>query len=77
MSEVLEQKRPKMNDTTVLQPAMADAELPAEPTPEERTIEPLDLIEEPKVRTKLRIYTILAALYVYNTYLSYLSAALG
>lgn len=31
------------------------------------TIEPLDLIESPKVRTKLRLYAILFALYVRST----------
>ena len=54
-----------MDNITPLKPAMADAGPPAEPSPNEHTIEPLDLIEEPKVRTKLRIYAILAALYVH------------
>ena len=54
-----------MDNITPLKPAMADAGPPAELPPNEHTIEPLDLIEEPKVRTKLRIYAILAALYVH------------
>jgi hypothetical protein len=41
------------------------AELPAtEVSPSNIPIKPLDLIESPKVRTKLRLYAILLALYV-------------
>lgn len=41
------------------------AELPAaEVPPSDIPIEPLDLIESPKVRTKLRLYAILSALFV-------------
>jgi hypothetical protein len=41
------------------------AEIPAAETPPiDIPIESLDLIESPKVRTKLRLYAILSALYV-------------
>lgn len=60
-----EQKQMTMDNITPHKPAVADTGPPAELPPNERTIEPLDLIEEPKVRTKLRIYAILAALYVH------------
>ena len=52
-------------------PSIKPAAMPdPEPTPElppdtQPTIEPLDLVQEPKVRTKLRIYSILVALYVH------------
>ena len=62
-----EQKQVTMDNIMPLKPATAEAGPAAEPPPseQEHTIEPLDLIEEPKVRTKLRIYAILAALYVH------------
>lgn len=59
-----EQKRETVDNIKALKPAMADAGPPAELPPNEHTIEPLDLLEEPRVRTKLRIYAILVALYV-------------
>jgi MFS family permease len=54
------------NITALKPPAMADAGPPAELPPNEQTIEPLDVeaLEEPKVRTKLRIYAILVSLYL-------------
>jgi hypothetical protein len=67
--EVAEQKRMTMDNynITALEPARAgpDAGPPAELPPNKHTIEPLDLIENPKVRTKLRIYSILVSLYVH------------
>ena len=67
-----EQKPVTMDNITALKPAMADAGPPAElpPIPHNEnaigSIEPLDLVEEdPKVRTKLRLYGILVALYVH------------
>ena len=54
-----------MDNITALKPATADAGPPVELSPDEHTIEPLDLLEDPKVRTKLRIYAILVALYVH------------
>lgn len=65
LSEMAKQKQGTMGNITALKPAMADAGPPAELPPNESTIEPLDLLEEPKVRTKLRIYAILVALYVH------------
>ena len=53
-----------MDNITALKPEVADAGNPAELSPNEPTIEPLDLVEHPKVRTKLRIYAILVSLYV-------------
>ncbi|KAK3169355.1 hypothetical protein OEA41_008738 [Lepraria neglecta] len=53
-----------MDNITALKPATADAGPPVELSPDEHTIEPLDLLEDPKVRTKLRIYAILVALYL-------------
>ncbi|KAL9062375.1 MAG: hypothetical protein Q9157_008976 [Trypethelium eluteriae] len=61
---MVEQNRMSTDNITTLKPATPDAEPPAEVPTNERTIEPLDLIEEPKVRTRLRIYAILAALYL-------------
>lgn len=58
-------KRVTMDNITALKPAMADVGPPAELPSNEHTIEPLDLLEDPKVRTKLRIYAILVALYVH------------
>ncbi len=54
-----------MDNITALKPAMADAGTLVELPPNEHTIEPLDLLEHLKVRTKLRIYAILVALYVH------------
>ena len=58
-----------MDDITAVKPAaMPDAApAPELPANDEPTLEPLDLVQEPKVRTKLRIYSILVALYVYQT----------
>ena len=65
MSEMVEQERVTMDSITAVKPAIADAEPPAEPLPIAQTIEPLDLLEAPKIRTKLRINAILVALYVH------------
>lgn len=51
-------------DITALKPAIPDARPPAELPPNSHTIEPLDLHEDQKVRTKLRLYAILIALYL-------------
>lgn len=61
-----EHKRASTDDITTIKPTVPDAGTPAtaELPPNEQTIEPLDLIEAPKVRTKLRIYAILIALYI-------------
>jgi hypothetical protein len=53
-----------MDNITAVQPAMLDAGPSEEILPNDPTIEPLDEVEDPKVRTKLRIYAILVALYV-------------
>ena len=61
-----------VNDVKAVKPEVTDAEPPVEPLVEplaepptnEQTSEPLDLIESPKARTKLRIYAILISLYV-------------
>lgn len=66
-----EQKQMTMDNITPHNPAVADTGPPAELPPNEHPIEPLDLIEEPKVRTKLRIYAILAALYVHYPILAF------
>ena len=60
-------ERATMDDITVVKPAaMPDAgSAPELPTSNEPAIEPLDVVQEPKVRTKLRIYSILVALYVH------------
>ena len=63
LSEMAEQTQVTMDNITALKPAMADAEPAADIPPIEQIIEPLDIVEEPKVRTKLRIYSILVALY--------------
>lgn len=61
-----DEKQVTMEDITALKPAVADAGPPAaESRPNEQTIQPLDLLEAPKVRTKLRITAILVALYVH------------
>lgn len=53
-----------MDNITALKPAIPDAGPPAELPPNGHTIEPLDLHEDQKVRTKLRLYAILIALYL-------------
>ena len=60
--EMAEQEQVIIDNVTVLKPAAAvtGPEVP----PNKRTIEPLDVVEEPKVRTKLRIYAIVFALCV-------------
>jgi hypothetical protein len=63
-----------MDNITALTPGMVDAgpgprplaELP----PNEQTIEPLDVLEDEPVRSKLRLYAILVSLYVYCLALS-------
>lgn len=62
-----EQNRASTDNITAIKPTTPDAGTPAtaELPPNEQTVEPLDLIEAPKVRTKLRIYAILVALYVH------------
>lgn len=47
-----------------LKPAIADTGTTAEAPRNDHTIEPLDLSENPRIHTKLRIYAILLALYV-------------
>lgn len=54
-----------MGDITPAKPIMADAALPTEPH-----VESLEILDAPKVRTKPRMFAILASLYV--QYLSYL-----
>jgi len=58
-----------MDVMTAVEPPLVHAGLPAElpdgrVSPSNTPITPLDLIEGPKVRTKLRLYAILLALYV-------------
>jgi len=58
-----------MDIITIAEPPLVHAELLAElpatgVSPTNTPIMPLDLIEGPKVRTKLRLYAILLALYV-------------
>ncbi|KAF4629725.1 hypothetical protein G7Y89_g8421 [Cudoniella acicularis] len=58
-----------MDIITTAEPPLVHAGLPAEPpaagvSPSNTPITPLDLIEGPKVRTKLRLYAILLALYL-------------
>lgn len=65
-----EQIQATLDNITTVKPTTADAEPPADISSIERTIEPLDIVEEPKVRTKLRIYSILVALYVRYTLLA-------
>lgn len=57
-----------MDDITHVKPVGINAGGPAEPAPiNEQNIESLDVLEPPKVRTKLRTYTLLVALYVYTS----------
>ena len=53
------------DNITVLEPTIAHAGLSSELPPTQPSVEPLDELENPKVRTKLRIYAILVALYVH------------
>jgi len=58
-----------MDTITTAEPPLVHAGLPAElpaagVSPSNTLITPLDLIDGPKVRTKLRLYAILLALYV-------------
>ena len=61
-----------MDDITTVKPATttADTSPPAELPANKKstTIQPLDLVQSPKVRTKLQIYAILIALYVRASY---------
>lgn len=50
---------------SALTPVIVDSGALAKLPPNGQTIEPLDLVEEPEVRSKIRLYAILAALYVY------------
>ena len=69
-----EQTRETGDDITSIQPAIAPVQSPAQGSPKEpaneanepnpeRRLEPLS-IEEPRVRTKLRVYAILVSLCV-------------
>lgn len=54
------------DDITVVESAIAGAGPPPTDLPHnEPIIEPLDLLENPNARTKLRLYAILVALYVH------------
>lgn len=53
-----------MDTIATADPPLAHSALPAESSPNDASITPLDLMEGPKVRTKLRLYAILIALYV-------------
>lgn len=64
LSKMSKQKRASVDNITGLEPATAEAGPPPKPPCSEQTIEPLDSSEDPLVRTKLRIYVILLALYV-------------
>ncbi|KAI1411476.1 MFS drug transporter [Hypoxylon sp. FL1857] len=59
-----EQKQITMDTIEVLKPPVADAGPPGNTPLVEPITEPLDVLETPKVRTRLRIYTILSALYL-------------
>ena len=52
------------DNITAVGPALADAGSPAELPSNERTVEQFETFNDPKVRTKLRLYAILVALYV-------------
>jgi hypothetical protein len=66
-----QQKQVTMDTITALKPVSRDAGPPAELPLNEPTTEPLDLLEDTKVRTKLRIYAILVALYVHYPFLAH------
>ncbi|KAI0116931.1 MFS general substrate transporter [Daldinia grandis] len=54
-----------MDDITPVKPTNINNSSPAEPAPvNEQNVESLNILEPPKVRTKLRIYTLLVALYL-------------
>lgn len=65
-----------MDDITAPKPEPADANSPvkglvetppeAAKAPNDPAIEPLDVLESPPIRTKLRIYSILTSLYVHH-----------
>jgi hypothetical protein len=56
-----------MDNITAVNPATTDAGPPEEFLSNEPTIERLDQVEDPEVRTKMRIDAILVALYVHCT----------
>ncbi|KAI1078395.1 major facilitator superfamily domain-containing protein [Whalleya microplaca] len=53
-----------MDDLTPVKPPMTDPGAPAEPSSHKTPIKPLQLAEESKVRSKLRIFSILVSLYL-------------
>jgi hypothetical protein len=53
-----------MDEVTVVKPAMNDAEPLAKLPPNDQPIKPLNVLEAPKVRTNLHIYSILVSLCV-------------
>jgi len=58
-----------MDVITTAEPPLVHAGLPVElpaavGSPSNNPITPLDLMDDPKIRTKLRLYAILLALYV-------------
>lgn len=55
--------KPATADAAIADDAMANTQPPTEPT-HEPTVQPLNLVEDTKVRSKLRLYAILIALYV-------------
>ncbi|KAF2719867.1 MFS drug transporter [Polychaeton citri CBS 116435] len=60
-----DQKQATTDNITALGPAVTGAGPSlTEPLPDEPVIEPLELVEEPKARSKLRTYSILSALYL-------------
>ena len=59
-----EQERVTTDNIMVVKPDVADSGPLADPSANEHTLEPLDVEEATKARTKLRLYAILTALYV-------------
>ncbi|KAK9785229.1 putative MFS drug transporter [Seiridium cardinale] len=57
-----DQERATMDGITVVKPATADPSAPPELPLNEHSVEPLDVPEDPKIRTTLRTYSILVSL---------------
>lgn len=60
----------EMDNITPVEPVTADTGTRAEVPISEYAVEPLEVVETPDARSRLRIYAILVSLYVYRPFQS-------